>query len=93
MARRYVDELRISPKAEDELAEHGVLPDEALEVSWNSPRFFRDKIQGRQMMIGKADAGRLLTIIVEPTEKPTIWDVITGWDASKGESTAWRKAK
>ena len=46
MARRYIDELRISANAEDELAGHRVSPDEALEVSWNGPRFFRDKIRG-----------------------------------------------
>ena len=93
MARRYVDELRISAKSEDELADHGVSPDEAVEVSWNGPRFFRDKIQRRELMIGRTHGGRLLTIVVQPANEHGAWDVVTGWDASTGEATEWKKAK
>jgi hypothetical protein len=93
VARRYIDELRISANAEDELAGHRVSPDEALEVSWNGPRFFRDKIRGRELMIGRTDGARLLTIVVQPASEHGAWDVVTGWDASTGETTEWQKAR
>lgn len=93
MARRFIDELRVSPRAEDELAQHGVSPDEVLEVSWNRALFFRDKMPGRELMIGKTDGGRILTIVIEPAKPLGAWDVVTGWDASRGERTAWQNAK
>ena len=92
MAGPFIDELRLAG-AEDELSRHQVSVDESLEVSWSAPRFFRDKVQGRQLMIGKTDGGRLLTIVVQPTDTHGAWDVVTGWDSSQGERTAWQNAK
>ena len=93
MARRFIDELRISAGAADELARHAVDPDEALDVLWDDPYFCRDKESGRRQMIGRSVGGRLLTIIVEPTIEPLVWDVVTGWPADKGEQTVWKKQR
>lgn len=93
MARRYVDELRISAGAEDELAAHGVAAEEVLEVSWDDPAFFRDKVVLRELMIGRSIGGRLLTIVVQPTRTPGVWDVVTGWDSGSWEQTAWQRAR
>lgn len=65
MANLFIVELRISAGAEDELAVHGLVSDDVLEVSWNSPTFFRDKVEGRYRMIGTNDGGAVLTVIVE----------------------------
>ena len=92
MARRFIDELRISPGAEDELWGHRISPDEVLEVLWDDPAFFKDKVQGRSLMIGRTDGNRrLLTVVIEPTDTAGSWDVVTGWDSDKGETTQWRK--
>ena len=94
MTRRYISELRFSASVEDKLASHGVEALEVLEVLWDGPRFFRDKVDGRTKMIGKTPSGRLLTVIVEPTQDdPTSYDVITAWAANKAERTAWGRAK
>ncbi len=44
-------------------------------------------------MIGKNDGGALLTIIIEPAEEDGRWDVVTGWNSSKGERTVWQRAR
>lgn len=93
MARRYVDELRVSAGAEDELADHGVTPDEVLEASWDDPAFFRDTVAQRELMIGRSMGGRLLTIVVQATSEFGVWDVVTGWDSSSGERMAWQRAR
>jgi hypothetical protein len=93
-ARRFVDELRISVGAEDELWRHGVVPDEVLEVLWDDPAFFRDKVPNRSLMIGRTEGNRrLLTVVIEPTSATGVWDVVTGWASDKGETTAWKKAR
>ena len=93
MARRYIDVLRVSPGAEDELAGHGITVDEALEVRWDDPAFFRDKRPGRDLMIGRTEGGQLLTIVVEEQRAQSTWDIVTGWKSDKGERTAWQKAR
>lgn len=92
MARGFIDELRISPGAEDHLAGHGISPDEVLDVLWDQPYFCRDKEADRKLMIGRTIGGRLLTVVIAQTSSDaTIWDVVTGWLASKGERTAWTR--
>ena len=83
----------MSAGAVEELAAHDVIDDEVLEVSWNDPAFFRDKVRGRELMIGKSDGGRLLTVVVQPGGMLGAWDVVTGWDADQGERTEWQKAR
>lgn len=92
MTRRFIDELRISSGGEEELAGHQLTPEDALEVWWNGPEFFRDKVAGRDLMIGRNDGGSLLTIVIEPTAEYGAWDVVTGWRADTAERTAWAKA-
>lgn len=93
MASRFIDELRVSAGAEDELARHGVDPDDVLDVLWDHPYFCRDKVADRKQMIGKTIGGRLLTIIIEQTGEQHVWDVVTGWPADKGEQTLWEKQR
>lgn len=92
MATRYITELR-TIFAIDELWRHGLVEEDVLEVSWDDPAFLRDTVEGRELMIGRTLGGRLLTVVIEPTEIDGVWDVVTGWDSDKGEKTAWRKAR
>ena len=92
MARRYITELR-TYHAVDELWKHRLDEEDVLEVSWDDRTFFRDIVDGRELMIGRTFGGRLLTIVVEPTQHDGVWDVVTGWDSDKGERTAWQKAR
>lgn len=71
---------------------HRIIPDEVLEVFWDDPAFFKDKVPGRTLMIGRTDGNRrLLTIVIEPAETTGTWDVVTGWDSDRGETTAWQR--
>ncbi len=92
MARGCIDELRISSGAEDHLAGHGISPDEVLDVLWDHPYFCRDNEADRKLMIGRTIGGRLVTVVIEQTgSDATVWDVVTGWLASKGERTTWTR--
>lgn len=93
MSRLYIIVPHISVGAEDHLAAHGITVDEALDVVLGNPTGFRDKVEGRDMVIGKTTGGRLLTIVVEATGGLGEYDLVTGWDSSAGESAAWQRAK
>ena len=93
-SRRSIDELRVSVGAVEELWRHRVIADEVLEVMWDNPAFFLDKVPGRHLMVGRTEGSRrLLTVVIEPTATPGVWDVVTGWGSDKGETTAWRKSR
>ena len=65
---------------EQELAQHAVTPDEAVEVVWNGFEVRRNKrIHGGYQVIGYTDGGRRLKLILYETRKNVI-RVITGWD-------------
>ncbi len=91
MTRRFISELRVSPGAQDELWAHGLTEDDALEVSWDKPVFRRDKVDGRNKMIGRNEGGEILTIVIEWLDTPGVCDVVTGWASSRGERTEWQK--
>jgi len=65
---------------EDELSQHGITVDEAIEVIWNGFEVRRNKRHNVGYQItGITDGGRLLRLIVY--EKRTgVIRVITGWD-------------
>jgi hypothetical protein len=91
VSTRYIDELRISGHAEDSLLSRGIDPDNVLEVLWNRPAFFRDKVRGRDLMIGPTDhSNTLITVVIEPTSTDGVWDVVTGWYSVEGEKTRWQ---
>ena len=39
----------------------------------------------RQLLIGRTDGGRALTLVIEATIDPTSWLVVTGWTSSEAE--------
>lgn len=42
-------------------------------------------------LVGKTDSGRLLTLLVRETDDIGTWEVVNGWDASKGEKTLYER--
>lgn len=36
-------------------------------------------------MIGHTDGGRILTLVVEQTNDPTTWLIVTGWTATRDQ--------
>lgn len=45
-------------------------------------------------LVGRTDSGRLLTLLVKETMDTGIWEVMNGWDSSKGERTLFgRRAR
>jgi uncharacterized DUF497 family protein len=93
LTRRFIDELRVSAGAQEELSGHGLREDDAFEVSWNRPVFVRDKVDGRDMMIGRNDGGEILTVVIEWTGSQGVCDVVTGWRSSKGEVHQWQQGQ
>jgi hypothetical protein len=46
----------------------------------------------RQLLIGRSDGGRALTLVViEQTVDPTTWLIVTGWDSSPRERKLLRR--
>jgi hypothetical protein len=39
----------------------------------------------RFMLIGRTDGGRVLTLVIERTQDPNSWEIVTGWTASPRE--------
>ena len=52
-----------------------------------NPRRDRSRAQAiaRRVMIGETDGGRALTLVVERTQDPSTWLLITGWEATARE--------
>lgn len=92
MTRPYIIELRVSPAVEEKLGKRHIWPEDVVEILFGNGKFFRDTEEGRTQMIGSVE-GRMLTIVVEPTETDGIWEAVTGWPSSKGEATKWKQAK
>jgi hypothetical protein len=61
---------------------------EARQLPWNSndvkpnPRGPRQAY--RRLLVGETDGGRALTLVIERTQDPTDWIVITGWETGRG---------
>lgn len=47
----------------------------------------RERLQPRErrLLIGETDGGRVLTLVIEETDDPESWPIITGWDATSAE--------
>jgi uncharacterized DUF497 family protein len=44
----------------------------------------------RQMLVGRTDGGRVLTLVIESTFDPNSWVIVTGWTASPRERKVLR---
>lgn len=86
-----MDEIRVTERAREKLAKRSPRIEEwePYEVWFNPNVMLRNKKDraASHRLVGRTDAGRLLTILVAPSNEEGIWDVVTGWDASAGETT------
>ncbi len=55
-----------------------------LENSGRDRRNVRE-LHARRLLVGPANGGRMLTLVVEQTADPTTWLLVTGWDSSRTE--------
>lgn len=90
MPPEAVAELLATEAAIDKLGARGIATDEAREVPLNSHVLVRNPREQepskRQLLIGRTNGGRTLTIVIERTVDPTTWLIVTGWDSAPRES-------
>ncbi len=83
-----VSELLLTFAAIDKLGERSISVSEVRELPWNGPAVVRNPSAGpadRRLLLGKTNGGRYLTLVIEATDEPTTWLVITGWESSQRE--------
>jgi hypothetical protein len=87
-------ELRATVAAIEKLAARGISVEEAEELPRNNHVTLRNrgrarrsarKLRNRRLLIGETDGGRTLTLVIERTNDPTGWLIVTGWTATPSE--------
>lgn len=82
-------ELLLTEAAIDKLGARGISIEEIHQLPRNVNVTVRnphsDPPDRRQLLIGRTDGGRVLTLVVERTSDPTTWLTVTGWDATARE--------
>jgi hypothetical protein len=88
-----VSKLLATEAALDKLGARGITVVEAEQTIWNLHVVVKNR-RGRperrqpgtcRLLIGRSDANRGLTLVIEETIEPTTWLLITGWDATPAE--------
>ena len=82
-----IAELEFDDYNEAELAVHRITPNEVMQMLRNrfTVRRNRRNRAGNRQLIGETDGGRVLTVILAPTDLPDRWRPVTGWDSSLEE--------
>jgi uncharacterized DUF497 family protein len=88
-----VNQLLATEAAIDKLGARGISVAEAEQTIWNLHVIVRNRrgsLERRQpntrrLVIGRSDANRVLTLVIEETVEPTTWLLITGWDSTPAE--------
>jgi hypothetical protein len=92
--RDTIYELRVTRAAIMKLAARGISVDEAEELPRNNHVTLRNrgrarrsarKLRDRRLLIGETNGGRTLTLVIERTNDPTSWVIVTGWAATDAE--------
>jgi hypothetical protein len=86
--RTPISELVFTLAAVSKLAARGISADEVLDLPWNRYRVVPNPHgpdPDRRFLIGQTEAGRSLTLVIAPTDEPTAWLVITGWEATHAQ--------
>jgi uncharacterized DUF497 family protein len=82
--------LDASDVARMKLGARGISVSEARQLPHNRHDVRRD-LRGqrrgcdRRLLIGETDGGRVLTLVIERTQDPNSWEIVTGWTASSRE--------
>ncbi|MHB8658538.1 MAG: hypothetical protein ACYC91_11385 [Solirubrobacteraceae bacterium] len=67
------------------LDKRGISTADVRDLPWNRYRVVANPHgpgAERRFLIGQTNAGRPLTIVIAPTDEPTTWLVITGWEST-----------
>jgi hypothetical protein len=64
------------------IARHDVIPAEVEEVC-HGDRIDRKGHENRAFLVGPTSTGRILTVILDPTEETGVYFPVTAYDASK----------
>jgi hypothetical protein len=88
-----VNQLLATEVALDKLGARAISSAEAEQALWNRHVVIRNRRgraerlqrETRRLLIGRSDAGRLLTLVIEETIEPTTWLLVTGWNSTHAE--------
>lgn len=84
-----IAELLASEVAIDKLEARNITTHDARQIPRNNHVIVRNPHKARagkrQLLIGRTDGGRAITLVIEQTIDPTTWLIITGWDSSARE--------
>ncbi len=75
-------------RAIDKLGARAISVADVRELPWNGPLVIRNPAADeadRRLLLGRTNGGRYLTLVIEATEEPTTWLVISGWESSPRE--------
>jgi uncharacterized DUF497 family protein len=81
---------------ESKLDRHGLTPEQAVEVIRNTDYIVVRNRKGRRardLVIGRDNAGRCITIPVEPTGYPGWWRPVTAWLCKEAERALLRRQR
>ena len=90
MPREAVHQLLATDVALDKLGARGISAGEAEQLPRNrhvvvrNPREVAER-GDRRLLVGRTDGGRRLTLVIERTQDPTTWLVVTGWVSTATE--------
>lgn len=88
-----VRQLLATEAALDKLGARGISVAEAEQMLWNRHALIKNRhgrperpqTQSRRLLVGRSDANRPLTLVIERTVEPTTWLLVTGWGSTRAE--------
>ena len=86
-SRPYVETFAFDEENEDEMAEHGISPDQVLQIL-DAPYQIKKNRRGRRathLVIGRDQQDQCIAVPVEPTPHPMIWRPVTAWFCKRHE--------
>jgi hypothetical protein len=88
-----ISALTMGERAHAKLRSHGIEEWEPFEAFFNRWVLLRNRKHraASHRLVGRTDSGRLLTLLVKETKDTGIWEVLNGWDSSKGERTLFER--
>lgn len=92
--RDAIYELRVTVAAIEKLGARGISVEEAEQLIDNRHAILRNtgrrrrshqKLDARRLVVGRTDGSRILTLVIERTNDPITWLIVTGWNATSDE--------
>ena len=74
------------------IARHNVIPDEVEQVCFGDPVIQKGD-KGRKLLTGPTDAGRMLSVVLDPEDEEGVYYPVTARPASRPERAHYQKEK